>query len=305
MQRLMHTQCLASTFKLHRTRISGGPKIANIIRLIINIFSFYTSQLKSMQSLGIFGGLSIMSKIIRQADGVHLGLPSSKENISSTGRMIKMGLNIHHSFRTRGLVPGSCLPVRSRTTQGGTTANSTCDMEQKEPLQHLLCSLQPHHQTRLPGSFNAESRRKKLMKEICREAIEVSRPGISAEMRQGAKPSHSINHQQKALYPCIPSSICTENLPQPLEHHLGLFWPHVQSSDEQQVYGQSLPWSAVLSTCIRAKNHPWLGLFSCCWSSGWIFQSSLKNQKPFRKAVSKGLLLFYCEEGLSGYKGWN
>lgn len=58
-----------------------APKTANITRLIINIFSFYTSQLKSMQSLGIFGGLSIMSKIISQADGVHLGLPSSKENI--------------------------------------------------------------------------------------------------------------------------------------------------------------------------------------------------------------------------------
>lgn len=80
-KRLKHTQCLASTFKIYVTRISGGLEIANIIRLIINIFSFYTSQLKTMQSLGIFGGLSIMSKIIRQADGVHLGLPSSKENI--------------------------------------------------------------------------------------------------------------------------------------------------------------------------------------------------------------------------------
>lgn len=58
-----------------------APKTANITHLIINIFSFYTSQLKPMQLLGIFGGLSIMSKIISQADGVHLGLPSSKENI--------------------------------------------------------------------------------------------------------------------------------------------------------------------------------------------------------------------------------
>lgn len=183
MQRLMHTQCLASTFKIHLTRISGGPKIANIIRLIINIFSFYTSQLKSMQSLGIFGGLSIMSKIIRQADGVHLGLPSSKENISSTGRMIKMGLNIHYSFWTRGmgLVPSFYLPVWSRMTRRGTTANNTYDAKQKEALQHLLRSPQPHYWIRLPGSFNAELRRKKLMKEICREAIGVSLPGISAE----------------------------------------------------------------------------------------------------------------------------
>lgn len=152
MQRLMHTQCLASTFKIYLTRISGGPKIANIIRLIINIFSFYTSQLKSMQSLGIFGGLSIMSKIIRQADGVHLGLPSSKKNISSTGRMIKTGLNIHHSFWTSGtgLVPCFCLPVWSRMTQRGTTANSTYDVKQKEALQHLLCSPWPCHQIRLP-----------------------------------------------------------------------------------------------------------------------------------------------------------
>lgn len=152
MQKLMHTQCLASTFKISLTRISGGPKIANIIRLIINIFSFYTSQLKSMQSLGIFGGLSIMSKIIRQADGVHLGLPSSKENISSTGRMIKTGLNIHRSFRTRGtgLVPCFYLPVWSRMTWRGTTANTTCDVEQKEALQHLQRSPWTRHRIRLP-----------------------------------------------------------------------------------------------------------------------------------------------------------
>ena len=135
MQRLMHTQCLASTFKLYLTRISGGPRIANIICLIINIFSFYTSQLKSMQSLGIFGGLSIMSKIIRQADGVHLGLPSSKENISSTGRMRKTGLNTHHAFRARGTgwVPRFCLPVWSRMTRRGTTANSPMTQSKKKP----------------------------------------------------------------------------------------------------------------------------------------------------------------------------
>lgn len=150
MQRLMHTQCLASTFKIYLPRISGGLKIANIIRLIINIFSFYTSQSKSMQSLGIFGGLSIMSKIIRQADGVHLGLPSSKENISSTGRMIKTGLNTHHSFWTYG--NGTCfyLPVWSRMTQEGTRANSPDDMEQKEALQHPQHSPRPRHRIRLP-----------------------------------------------------------------------------------------------------------------------------------------------------------
>lgn len=259
-----------------------------------------------MQSLGIFGGLSIMSKIIRQADGVHLGLPSSKENISSTGRMIKTGLNTRHSFWTRGtgLVPCFYLPVWSRMTQRGTTANSTHDVKQKEALQHLLRGPRPRHRIRLPGSFNAESRRKKLMKEICREAIGVRLPGISEEMWRGAKPPHSINHRQKTVYLCRPASICTENLPQPLKHYLGLFWPHGQSSYEQQVYGQSLPWSAVLPTCIRAKNRPWLGLSSCCWSSGWVFRSSLKNQKTFRKIISKGLLLFCCEGGLLGYEGW-
>lgn len=183
MQKLMHTQCLASTFKIYLPRISGGPKIANIIHLIINIFSFYTSQSKSMQSLGIFGGLSIMSKIIRQADGVHLGLPSSKENISSTGRMIKTGLNTHRSFWTHriGTVPCFYLPVWSRMTQEGTKANSTDDTEQKEALQHPQHSPRPHHGLGCPGSFNAEPRRKKLMKEICREAMVGRLPGIPAE----------------------------------------------------------------------------------------------------------------------------
>lgn len=32
-----------------------------------------------------------------------------------------------------------------------------------------------------PGSFNVESRRKKLMKEICREAMGVRLPGIPVE----------------------------------------------------------------------------------------------------------------------------
>lgn len=160
-----------------------------------------------------------MSKIIRQADGVHLGLPSSKENISSTGRMIKAGLNTHHSFWSRGtgLVPCFYLPVWSGMTQRGTTANSTADVKQKRSL--ATSPAQPSA-TGLgcPGSFNAGSRRKKLMKEICREAIGVRLPGISAETRRGARPPRSINHQQNAVHLCRPASICTENLPQPLSN---------------------------------------------------------------------------------------
>lgn len=126
----------------------------------------------------------------------------------------------------------------------------------------------------------------------------------SGDMTRGQAP-HSINHQHGTVNLCRPTSIGPENLPQPLEHYSGLFWPHGQSSYEQQVHGQSLPRSAVLPTCIRAESHPRLGLSSCCWSSGWVFRSSLKNQKTFRKIMSKGLLLFCGEQGLSGSKGWS
>lgn len=156
-----------------------------------------------------------------------------------------------------------------------------------------------------PGSFSPEPRRKKLMKEICREAMGVRLPGIPVETWWGAKPpTASITNMVLAdLY--RPASIGPENLPQPLEHYSGLFQPHGQSSHKQQVHGQSLPWSAVLPTCIRAESHPQLGLSSCCCSSEWVFRSSLKNQKTFRKIMSKGLLLFCGEQGLSGSKEWS
>lgn len=68
-------------------------------------------------------------------------------------------------------------------TQRGTTANSIYDMEQKEALQHL----QPSG-LGCPGSFNTEMRRKKLMKEICREEKGVNLAGMSA--RGQADPQH-------------------------------------------------------------------------------------------------------------------
>lgn len=243
MQRLMHTQCLASTFKIYLPRISGGPKIANIIHLIINIFSFYTSQSKSMQSLGIFGGLSIMSKIIRQADGVHLGLPSSKENISSTGRMIKTGLNTHHSFWTHGIgtVPCLYLPVWSRMTQEGTRANSTDDMEQKEALQHPQHNPRPRHRIRLPQLIERGAEKEEVNERDLQGGDGGEAPwDSSGDVTRGQAP-HSINHQHGSVHLCRPASIGPENLPQPLEHFSGLFWPHGQSSHEQQVHGQSLP----------------------------------------------------------------
>lgn len=69
-------------------------------------------------------------------------------------------------------------------TQRGTTANSTYDMKQKEALQHL----QPSG-LGCPGSFNTEMRRKKLMKEICREETGVNLAWMS--VRGQAAPQHS------------------------------------------------------------------------------------------------------------------
>lgn len=167
-----------------------------------------------MQSLGIFGGLSIMSKIIRQADGVHLGLPSSKENISSTGKMIKTELNMYHCFWI--WVPSFCLPGWSRMTRRSTMAHGTYHMDQIKPCNTSTAAL--GHTTGLgcPSSFNAESRKKKLMKEIFREAIRVSLPGSAVEMWWGAKPPH--RHQS-------PAERCLS-----LQSHIDLHWESATAS---------------------------------------------------------------------------
>lgn len=79
------------------------------------------------------------------------------------------------------------------------------------------------------------------MKEIFREAMGVRLPwNSSGDVTRGLAP-HSTNHQHGAVNLCRPALIGPENLPQPLEHYSGLFWPHGQRSYEQQVHGQSLP----------------------------------------------------------------
>lgn len=112
--------------------------------------------------------------------------------------MIKTGLNIHHSFWTQGmgLVPCFYLPAWSKMTRRGTTVNSAYDVKEKETLRHPRPSPRPHRRIRLPGSFNAESRRKKLMKEICREAMGVKPPwDFSGDVTRGQA---TLQHQSPA-----------------------------------------------------------------------------------------------------------
>lgn len=92
-------------------------------------------------------------------------------------------------------------------TQRGTTANSTYDMEQKEALQHL----QPSG-LGCPGSFTPEMRRKKLMKEICREETGVNLSWMS--VRGQAAPQHPS-----------PAECCLF-----LQTHIDLHWEPVPTS---------------------------------------------------------------------------
>lgn len=248
-----------------------------------------------MQSLGIFGGLSIMSKIIRQADGVHLGLPSSKENISSTGKMIKTELSMYHWFWI--WVPSFCLPGWSRMTRRSTMAHGTYHMDQIKPCNTSTAAL--GHTTGLgcPSSFNAESRKKKLMKEIFREAIRVSLPGSAVEMWWGAKPPH--RHQS-------PAERCLS-----LQSHIDLHWESATASQilfsfvlatwSEFTWATSLWPKSALKHCFEEQKIA-LGL-ACPHAAGWDFRSHFENQKTFKKIISRGLLLF-CEEGISGYKRW-
>lgn len=194
-----------------------------------------------------------MSKIISQADGVHLGLPSSKENILQYRQNDKDGLNIHHSFWTRGtgLALCFCLPVWSRLTQRGQTANSAHDAKREAALRHLLCG-SLHHAAQ--GQLGPEGRSEQSSRAEKRLGPEPG--GAFSRGHVGGQATLQQNHQQSSAELCGLASICTTNLPQPLGQHFGLFWLHHLSSYEQQVEGQSLP--CCYAHLRKSQNRSWL-----------------------------------------------
>lgn len=178
-----------------------------------------------------------------------------------------MVLNIHHSFWTQGmgLVPCFYLPAWSKMTRRGTTVNSAYDVKEKETLRHPRPSPRPRRRIRLPGSFNAESRRKKLMKEICKEAMGVKPPwDFSGDVTRGQA---TLQHQS-------PAEGCLS-----LRTHIDLLWEPAPTSRTLFKFVLATWAEFRWATSLRPKsalkcrfahlhkskkNRPWLGLSSCC-----------------------------------------
>lgn len=182
--------------------------------------------------------------------------PAVRKIFSSTGRMIKMGLNIHHSFWTRGkgLALRFCLPVWSRLTQRGQTANSAHDVKREAALQHLLHS-PPHRAAQ--GQLGTEGK-----SEQSSRAEKCLGPAPSGPFSRGhdGGPSHPAAKWAAELCSTLRTGISLHCEPAPAP---GTAIRFVLDTSSDFVWATGWGPKSVLEHCCaclrKSQNRSWLG----------------------------------------------